>query len=197
MPPQAASIGEWNDAALVTACLAGEERAWQELVRRYGRLVYSIPRRMGMSDADADDVFQNVFASVLRALPGLQDQTRLSAWLITTTRRECWKVAGRNRGHADLDGLAEVLPAIDDGPVADIERLEREQAVRSALARLDEKCRNLLTALFLLPDGQPPYEEIAARLGMAIGSIGPTRARCFRKLEPILAEYGLDAAGEG
>lgn len=182
-----------DDPALVAACLAGDERAWRELVDRYGRLVYSIPRRMGMADADAEDVFQNVFATVLRALPGLQDQTRLSAWLITTTRRECWKVSARNRArsHADVDDLAEVLPDLSDEPVADIARLEREHAVRHALAQLDQKCRDLLTALFLAPDEQS-YEAIAARLGMAIGSIGPTRARCFRKLEPILREAGLD-----
>lgn len=180
-----------DDPALVAACLAGDDRAWQELVRRYGRLVYSIPRRMGMSDADADDVFQNVFASVLRALPTLQDQNRLSSWLITTTRRESWKVAARNKGHADVDELSEVLSAISDEPVADLVRLEREQAVRIALGRLDPKCRGLLTALFLQPEEQS-YEEIAASLGMAIGSIGPTRARCFRKLEPMLREVGLD-----
>ncbi len=193
-PPAPATPGEHRaDPALVAACLAGDELAWQELVNRYGRLVYSIPRRMGMSDADAEDVFQNVFSTVLRALPSLQDQTRLSSWLITTTRRESWKVAGRSRAnaHADVDEMAEILPDISDEPVADIERLEREHAVHAALARLDQKCRDLLTSLFLNPDDQS-YEEIAARLGMAIGSIGPTRARCFRKLEPILREAGLD-----
>ena len=90
--PDADSPPEWaqlNDAALVHACLAGDQRAWDELVERYGRLVYGIPRRMGFSAADADDVFQNVFAILLRYLSDLRDYTRLAAWLVTTTRREC------------------------------------------------------------------------------------------------------------
>ena len=65
--------------------------------------------------------------------------------------------------------------------------------MRQALRRLDDGCRELLTALFLDPAG-PSYEAIAARLGMPVGSIGPTRARCFRKLEALLRETGIDAA---
>lgn len=177
-----------SDPALVAACLAGDERAWQEVIDRYGRLVLSIPRRMGMAPADAEDVFQNVFAILFRSLPSLQDQTRLSAWLITTTRRESWRVSNRVKPTDELD---ETLAAVSDEPVADVARLEREQAVREAMARLDPRCRRLLTALFLDPEPSG-YTEIAAELGMAMGSIGPTRARCFRKLEPILRELGVD-----
>lgn len=180
-----------SDPALVQACLAGDERAWEELIDRYGRLVYSIPRRSGLDDADAEDVFQTVFAALLRALPGLRDQTRLSSWLITSARRESWRVSSRVR--AGADALDEAIADRAESPLEDIARLEREQAVRTALARLDEKCRGLLTALFLDPD-PAGYDAIAARLGMAVGSIGPTRARCFRKLEPLLREAGLDGA---
>lgn len=177
-----------TDPALVHACLAGDERAWQEVIDRYGRLVLSIPRRMGMTPADAEDVFQNVFSILFRSLPTLQDQTRLSAWLITTTRRESWRIANRVKPTDEID---ETFAAVSDDPVADVARLEREQAVRVAMARLDPRCRRLLTALFLDPEPSG-YTEIAAELGMAMGSIGPTRARCFRKLEPILRELGVD-----
>lgn len=188
-PPLASS---WpDDPALVAACLRGDQRAWEAVVDRYGRLVYSIPRRAGLSEADADDVFQVVFVALLRALPGLRDQTRLSSWLITTARRESWRVSARARaGGVELD---EAIPDGASAPVEDVARWEREQAVRAAMARLDPKCRDLLTALFLDPDPDA-YGVIAERLGMAIGSIGPTRARCFRKLEPLLREAGLDEA---
>ena len=83
-------------------------------------------------------------------------------------------------------GVPEPLDAGLDGRGA-------EQAVRAAMARLDAKCRGLLAALFLDPD-PAAYGAIAERLGMAIGSIGPTRARCFRKLEPLLREAGIDEA---
>lgn len=177
-----------DDAALVQACLAGEEKAWEELVDRYGRLVYSIPRRMGMSPADADDVFQDVFATLLRYLGSLRDQSLLAAWLITTTRRECWRRGRSAMRHVELtDTLVDEAAA----PFEDIERWEREQSVRQAMRSLDERCRDLLTALFLELE-TPSYERIAERLGIAVGSIGPTRARCFRKLDAILRELGLE-----
>ena len=102
-----------DDPALVAACLAGDGRAWEAVVDRYGRLVYSIPRRAGLSEADADDVFQAVFVALLRALPGLRDQARLSSWLITTARRESWRVSARVRaGGVELDeAIAEDSPA--------------------------------------------------------------------------------------
>ncbi|HYN88697.1 MAG TPA: sigma factor, partial [Ardenticatenaceae bacterium] len=70
-----------SDPALIQACINGDQSGWNELVDRYGRLVYSIPQRYGLSATDADDVFQNVFTIVLRRLESLRDQTRLSAWL--------------------------------------------------------------------------------------------------------------------
>jgi len=180
-----------SDPGLIRACLDGDERAWEELVERYGRLVYSIPRRMGFPEADADDVFQAVFALLLRHLPSLRDQTRLSSWLITTTRRECWRFGRRSSRHDELD---EAIPDGTEPPIDELEREERAQAVRQAMRRLDERCRELLTALFLEP-AAPAYEAIGARLGMPIGSIGPTRARCLRKLEAFLAEEGVEAGG--
>jgi RNA polymerase sigma factor (sigma-70 family) len=178
-----------SDPALVRACLDGDETAWHELVERYGRLVYSVPRRYGMAAADADDVFQGVFVILSRQLGALRDQTRLSSWLITTAHRECWRLrrAARDQQHLDEAVVADGAPPVDD-----LIRAEREQGVRDALARVDERCRDLLTALFLDPS-EPNYAAIGARLGMPVGSIGPTRARCFRKLEAILRELGIDA----
>jgi len=179
-----------DDAALVQACLAGQEKAWEELVDRYGRLVYSIPRRMGMSPTDADDVFQDVFATLLRYLGSLRDQSLLAAWLITTTRRECWR-----RGRSAMRGVELTETIVDEAatPFEDVDRWEREQSVRQAMRRLDDRCRDLLTALFLEP-ATPSYERIAERLGIAVGSIGPTRARCFRKLDAILRELGFEGS---
>ena len=181
-----------SDAELVRACRAGDARAWEQLVERYGRLVAAIPRRMGMSSVDADDVFQDVFTLLLRHLESLRDEQRLAAWLITTTRRECWRRmrSARDLGHAELP---EEMPAADPGLLEEIARGEREQGVRQAMARLDARCRDLLTALFL-DASQPEYGAIARRLGMAVGSIGPTRARCFRKLDGFLREIGIDSS---
>lgn len=178
-----------SDPGLVRACLAGDEAAWAELVDRYGRLVYSIPTRLGLAPADADDVFQHVFTTLFRQLPTLRDQTRLSAWLITTAQRESWRLGKLANRHAALD---EAVVDNGDRPGDELAREEREQAVRQALRRIDERCSALLTALFL-ESATPAYDELARRLGMPIGSVGPTRARCFKKLEAILVDLGIDS----
>jgi RNA polymerase sigma factor (sigma-70 family) len=179
-----------SDPVLIQACLDGDEGAWRELVDRYGRLVYAIPKRMGLSDGDADDVFQNVFVTLLRHLDNLRDRTRLSAWLITTTRREAWRYGRAISRRAEF-ALDESIVDEAPPPIEDLVRWEREQAVRQAMRRLDARCRELLTMLFLEP-AATRYELIATRLGMPAGSIGPTRARCFKKLDAILREMGID-----
>ena len=90
---------------------------------------------------------------------------------------------------ADVDGHRFVPAAVEAGAAALL--VEREQAVRQGLRQLDDRCRELLTALFFDP-AEPGYDQIAARLRMAVGSVGPTRARCFRKLESILHRLGFD-----
>src|SRR5512142_1053226 len=152
-----------SDPDLVKACLKGDEGAWRELVDRYGRLVYAIPRRHGLSPADSDEVFQNVFTIALRQLSTLRDQKLLAAWLITIAHRESQRFGKRIYAHAELD---ESLP--DDGvaPEEEVEEWERNLLVRQAIGMLEDRCRDLLTALFLGSE-TPSYQEIAARLGIS------------------------------
>jgi RNA polymerase sigma factor (sigma-70 family) len=186
--PQAAT-----DADIVRACLAGDETAWHELVNRFGRLVYSIPARYGFGDADAQDVFQTVFTILYRKLDGIREAQSLASWLIRTTHRECFRFARRSSAAGGLD---ETIP--DTGAAAEEQAAvwERRQQVRQALRQLGGRCEQLLSALFLA-SGPPSYDAIAEQLGMKVGSIGPTRARCFKKLELILVEMGLESEVSG
>lgn len=177
---------------LVRACLDGNSAAWETLVDRYSRLVYSIPLRLGLSATDADDVFQNVFLLLYRNLGQIRDQQRVVSWIITTTYRESWRL-GKQRAGAATAELDERLPDRETPPDATVLRWEREQLVRQGMATLDERCRQLLTALFLTA-APPAYDELAGQLRMPVGSIGPTRARCFKKLERALEQLGFDAA---
>jgi RNA polymerase sigma factor (sigma-70 family) len=175
---------------LIAACLRGEQRAWNELVDQYGRLVYSIPRRYRLSDSDADDVFQAVFLNLYRNLDHLRDGERLSAWLITTTHRECWRVGKASSRYVELDAMIPDVGSPSDEQIAD---WEQQHLIRQALADIGGRCEALLKALFL-DRLEPSYEEIAARIGIPIGSIGPTRARCLEKLARRLAPVVRDAA---
>jgi RNA polymerase sigma factor (sigma-70 family) len=183
-----------GDAALVAACLRGEAKAWELLVRRYQRLVFAIVRRIGLDEHAAADVFQTVYSRLLAHLPKIADPARLQAWIVTTTKREALlqrKQAARwisMTREADPDEARDDAwpewDIADESPQAEqaLSALQQLNRVRLGLERLDPKCRSLMRLLFDDADTPPEYSEIAARLGMAVGSIGPTRARCLEKL---------------
>lgn len=183
---------EPDDATLVAGCLAGRQDAWDALVDRHARLVRSVPRRYGLGDSDADDVAQAVFLQLHRRLETLRDADRLTSWLITTAHRESWRVG---RARPDLaDHLAETIADVGQPDAGDAARWERSDAVRRGLAELGGRCEALLVRLFR--DERPDYEAIARELDMPVGSIGPTRARCFSKLAPILRRLGVGPESE-
>ncbi len=194
MPPFRSSPPP-DDPTLVRRCLEGRPDAWDALVERYARLVRSVPRRHGLDDADADDVTQATFILLHRSLDRLRDAERLASWLLTTAHRETWRVGRRRRGMAER--MLESVADVGAPDPADLARWEREQAVRQALAELGGRCEALLTRLFR--DPSPDYHGIARDLEMPVGSIGPTRARCFARLAPILRRLGVapDAEGPG
>ncbi len=177
-----------DDAALLRACLDGDQQAWTDLVTRYTRLVYSIALRSGLNEHDAGDVVQNVFTIVLRRLESLQQPDRFSAWLITTTHRESWRARKLQRDHVSAEGV----DPVDPEPTAESRVVAWEHAslTHQALERLGERCRRLLDLLFL-NDAEPGYEAIAVELGIAVGSIGPIRGRCLKQLKGHLAEFGV------
>ena len=77
-----------SDEELLRACRRGDEAAWEALVRRYQRLVYAVPRRAGLDEDAAADVFQDVFATLLENVGAIEQPSRLHAWLVTTARRK-------------------------------------------------------------------------------------------------------------
>lgn len=180
------------DSELIDACLKGTGQAWEALILRYQRLIYSIPLRYGLTEHDANDIFQNVSLLLLENLSRLRDRERLGAWLVITTRRECWRLFHQHR-QVSLDPET----AYQDEQLSDGQRseddflvLESQVLVRVALAQLDSPCQQLLTQLFYT-EPRPSYMEIAKLLALPEGSIGPTRARCLDKLMRILDKMGF------
>jgi len=180
------------DTELIDACLEGTNQAWEALLVRYQRLIYSIPLRYGLPEHDANDIFQNVSLSLLKNLARLRDRKRLGAWLVITTRRECWRVFHHNQQvtlHPETLDLDQELPG-NGYSEDDFLALERQTVVRAAVDSLDGSCRQLLEQLFYA-EPRPSYTEIARALTLPEGSIGPTRARCLEKLMRILEKMGL------
>lgn len=188
MPPGGTSLPEQDDPVLIALCLAGDQDAWSELVRRYSRLVYSIAFKSGLDDDAAADLVQDVFTIVLRRLESLRETERFSAWLITTAHRESWRARKRQPEQA----LDKAIDPVDDDPTAAERVIAWEEAsiVHRALAKLGGRCQRLVQMLFL-QDPRPSYESIASDLGISIGSIGPTRGRCLKQLRGHIEQLGL------
>lgn len=180
-----------SDADLVAACRRGEQAAWDALVDRYAALIYSIPRRSGLSEADAADVFQSVCVTLLEHLGSLREPRVLAAWIGTTTRRACWAVRRRQARELGPTRSSDAEP-LDPRPLPDdvVLALERQHLVRRAVAQLSPRCRELVVRLF--GAGAPPtsYHDLAALLGMPTNSLGPTRTRCLGQLRRLLDEVG-------
>ena len=191
-----------SDTQLVERCLRGEAVAWRLLVERYARLVHSVPARHGLSPAEVDDVGQEVFLALAQNLHQVDDPKRLAAWLITTARRLSWRAiqAGKREQPVAVADLAELDVVGEHAhpirtPMPSIAQLqnawERQEALEQGLARLQERCRTLPTLLFLDPQ-EPSYDDICTQIGIAKGSIGPTRARCLQQLRSILEGLNFD-----
>lgn len=188
-------FSERDDSWLANACLDGDPVAWESLIDRYQRLIYSIPIRARLSPDDAADIFQSVCLKLYETLPKIRDHERISSWLITTTSRECWRIAARNRREhgslgCDENAGADCLGAIHSPePLADEQReiLEQQQLVREAVQSLPDRCRQLITMLFYGKD-EFSYADVARRMKMPVPSVGPTRARCLEKLKRLLQD---------
>jgi RNA polymerase sigma factor (sigma-70 family) len=176
-----------TDRDLILACKAGRARAWDRLVAKYERLVFSIPRSYGLSREDAADVSQATFIALVGGLDSLTEESNVKAWLATVARRHTWRLMekGRREGTGREDDLADIPWLL--GYEKPSERWETIDWLDAGLSQLGESCRKLLTALYL-DASEPTYAEVSRRLGMPVGSIGPTRARCLQRLRAILGD---------
>lgn len=191
--PRTRVLQDASDEELLCACREGRQEAWSALVRRYQRLVYTVPRRAGLPEAAAADVFQTTFERLLQHVQRIEDAARVRAWLVTTARRETlrWlEQAGRTlAGDEPLapGGPSLLETIVDEAPQPDalLAGLEQHERLRQAVDRLDPRSRQFVEFVFL-QDEPPSYAEISALLGLAEGSIGPTRARVLAKLRALL-----------
>jgi RNA polymerase sigma factor (sigma-70 family) len=176
----------------VRAAAAGDPKAWEQLVDSYVGLIWTIARNHRLSPGDAADVSQTTWLRLVENIDRIEDPSRVGAWLATTARRECLRLLARSQRQvlcAETDTLVDPRAPEVAGPDAGLLARERDDDVRRALAQLPPRCQELMRLLML--DPPPSYEEISAAMDMPIGSIGPTRGRCLRRLEQILCAGGI------
>jgi RNA polymerase sigma factor (sigma-70 family) len=181
-----------SDRDLIRRCRQGSAGAWRQLLNKYERLVHSIPLRYGLSRDDAADIAQVTFTILIQSLDTLSEDSRLGPWLVTVARRHSWRLLERNRResaseHLEGADLAESAVLLGKSEADSIEHWELAAWLDAGLSKIGASCRELLLALYFQPEGSS-YAEVAARLGMPVGSIGPRRARCLKSLRRVLSE---------
>lgn len=180
-----------TDSELVNLCLKGDATAWESLILRYRRFIYSFPVKFKFKRQDIADVFQSVCVSLLEHLQELKDETKIHAWLSTTATRHCLRV---------LTEKQKETPTADEefeeplDPTLNLEEIrllsEAQQGLRDCVDSLPSKCRSLIDLLYF-DQQSPTYQEISETLGIPVANIGPNRARCLEKLRKILREHGI------
>ena len=185
-------IPEPTDSDLVAGCLSGDSRSWERLLRRYERMIYSVPVRLHLDKDERQEVFQTVCCRILENLHALVDASRLRSWILTITIRECNHLIRANYLRRRQDSEDHALGLRD--PKADtLEiylRSEQEQLLREVFEELPERCRELVRMLFLA-ETKAAYEDVAKRFGLSMETIGSLRHRCLSNLRQLLNSKNL------
>jgi RNA polymerase sigma factor (sigma-70 family) len=169
-----------SDPELLDACRARDQDAWELLVERYQRLVFSVALRNGVTHEEAADITQMTFVALLESIGKLREEDRLASWLMSVARRLAW----RQRRRSQREGPLIEQATWPEDPYA---AWERVAVIHEGLQRLGPACRDLLLALYFDPTA-PSYAVVAERLGRRVGGIGPMRARCLQRLRALLGE---------
>lgn len=183
---------ERSDAELVRLCRKGDQAAWDLLVERYQRLIYAVPRRAGLSEEQAADVFQEVFLTLLQKIDEIEQPDKIRSWMVTTAKFKTWGIIRGSKGfyspETEEEMEAEMASIVDKSPLADelLVELEEQHLIRAALEKLEERCRTILSMIYLR-DTAASYVEVGAAIGVGETSISPMRSRCLNKLEKILS----------
>jgi RNA polymerase sigma factor (sigma-70 family) len=181
----------WDDTRLVKECLAGNEEAWSLLIDKYKALIYSIPSKYGLPSHESADVFQSTCMELLTRLPELREPRALPKWLMQVAHHQCYRLKRQQQRLVSRDAEPN-LPDPETPAIAEslVQQTQEEQMLREAMGGLTPQCRRLVELLFFETPPRP-YTEVAAELGLALGSIGFTRQKCIERLRRNLGDLGF------
>jgi len=184
--------GQWSDERLVKECLSGNEEAWSLLIEKYKALIYSIPVKYRLPPHEAAEIFQATCVELLHRLPQLREPRALPKWLMQVAHHQCYRWKRHQQRVVSRDGDSD-LPEPETPAIAEslVQQTQEEQILREAMAALSPQCRRLVELLFFETPARP-YSEVAAELGLAVGSIGFTRQKCMDRLRKHLGDLGFD-----
>ena len=178
-----------TDAELLELCKKGNNAAYEELIKRYGAVIYSICVKFGFSEWDCNDTFNEVWLIFIKNLPRIQSES-VKAWLAKVTENECKNLLRKNKkltSLSDENGSqeSEFITALPDETIA---KIQTANLLRIALNKLSKKCQKLIRLLFY---EKLSWKDSAEKLKIPQGSLGPTRKRCLEKMRSIFEKMGL------
>ena len=192
VPPSLGSAGVANgpdvgqsDAELVAGCRRGDPVAWNALVERFSRYVSAIATQaFRLSEHDAEDVFQDVFAKTFERLGSLRSDDAIRPWIGQLTRNSCLDLL-RSSSRVVLVEEPEERAANEV-----IAKLDEAMTVRAGLAQLGEECQEVLDRFFCRDES---YRTISADLGIPAGTIASRISRCLGQLRSELEGRNVTA----
>ena len=182
-------------ASLVRAARSGEPQAWETLVARFTPALRATARNYRLAAADVDDVVQAAWTSALTHIGSLREPEAISGWVTVIARREALRIIKHRRGELLIDEPWPTSVADVSTPESALLDAERHEAVHAAVDQLPSRQRHLVRALF--GNTEPNYDELALKLGMPKGSIGPTRKRALAQLRRDRKLIALASLGPG
>ncbi len=170
--------------AAFTAYLGGDRAAMGTLVDLLNPLLWHTARGQGLAQPSAEDVVQTAWLRLIDHAERLESPQAVTAWLLTTVRRESWRTAKRSgREELTVEVEPEAMSTLPD-PEHGAMLGEQQHVLWRHIASLSPRCQHLLRIIAFAD--RPDYATIAEHLGMAVGSIGPTRGRCLATLRTHL-----------
>jgi RNA polymerase sigma factor (sigma-70 family) len=179
--------GNDSDSDLLRRAADSDGAAWDELVSRHEPLVLRTARTVGLQASDAADAAQLTWLRLFGHMREIREPEHLAGWLAVTARREAVRIARANKRYAlcaepDTEYLSRGRLAVTDSyPVEG----QYGPVLAAALAQLPPRYEALIR--ILMSEDSPRYSDVAKRMGIPIGSIGPMRMRALHMLRQILA----------
>ena len=181
--------GPSESETFLASLRAGDPQAFEDMVKTHQHRIYGVALRMMGSRAEAEEVAQETFLRAHGALGEFRGNARLSTWLYAIASRLCLNrlASGEHRMARRRADALEVVPGrSEDQPGGDLERSEREAALQRAIAELPEDRRVVVVLRDL--EGLA-YDEIAAALGLELGTVRSRLHRARLELKDKLERY--------
>ena len=169
---------------MVMAALAGDDEAFETVIRTYSRRVYVVAYAILQDVSEAEDIVQETFLKAHHQRTKLREPEKFPAWLLTVTRNAARDRLRRRRPQADPETFDTLVDHSVATPGSAMEKQEHQAHLRRALARLPEEHRTALTLRYL--EGLD-YRAIETAMGLTNGALRGILGRALGTLRRMPA----------